>query len=175
MKCHDIRQILITYLDSEATPLEQKQLREHITGCAECQAEMVVLRKLQSHLHRALKTEAAQVAPSPGAWRQLQSRLTAESLDPPARLRGNGLLHRLNLLGSNSGSANRKNTPAGNTSQDWSWTTTPTIKQWWHQGLVWAARWSTKPGMGRPSKKRLTIHNSQVSGSGDDGPEGSVE
>ena len=168
MKCHDLHQTLIFYLDNEATPLEQKQIRDHLAGCAECQAEVVMLRKLQSHLRRSLKTEAAQVAPSQGAWRRLQSRLANEPVAPLSR--GNGLLHRLSLLGSNYQGADRKNKPASDISQDWSWTSIPAIKQWWHQGLVWAAKWSVQSQVGKQSKKPLSIRNKQASESEDDKP-----
>jgi len=161
MKCRDIQQMLIAYLDREATPLEQKQLRDHIAGCANCQGEMVRLRNLQSHLHRSLRIEAAQVTPSPGAWGRLQARLGAETIAPPAR--GSGLLHRLSLMGVNHQKAGGKNEPVNDTAQDWSWIITPAIKQWWKQGLVWAARWSSQSRVDRPSNRPFSIRNKPVS------------
>lgn len=169
MKCHDVRKTLAAYLDHEATPLEQKQLRDHVVGCADCRAEMSALSGLQSHLHRALKVEAAQVSPSREAWRRLQDRLANELVGPSAR--GNGLLHRLVLLGSNRRETGRKNKPTSNTSQGWSPAAHSAAEQWWHQGFVWAAKWSRK-SFGRRSKKPLAITNRQEK---DIEPDGSAQ
>ncbi len=162
MKCHDARKTLTTYLDNEATPLEQKQVREHIAECAACRTELATLSGLQGHLHRAMKVEAAQVAAPPDAWKQLQARLANESGAPSVR--GNGLLHRLILSGSIHREGDRKNKPANDLSQGWSPVTDPVTKQWWHQGLVWAAKWARKSPRGRP-KKSFSIRNKRA---GDD-------
>lgn len=170
MKCHDVRKTLTAYLDNEATPLEQKQIRDHAAGCADCRAEMATLSGLQSDLHRSLKIEAAQVALPPDAWRRLQARLANEPVGAPVR--GDGLLHRLALPGSNHREAGRKNRPAGNASQGWAPAVDPAARQWWHQGLVWAARWSRKARIGGPARKPFVIRNRQAK---DDKPDGSVE
>lgn len=169
MKCHDVRKMLVVYLDNEAAPLEQKQVRDHLAGCADCRAEMSSLAGLQSHLHRSLKIEAAQVAPSPDAWRRLQARLANEPASPPAR--GNGWLHRLALLGTNRREADRKNRPVSDASQGWSPDADPTARQRWHSGLVWAAKWPKK-AIGRSSKKPFTINNKQTQ---NDKPDRSAE
>jgi anti-sigma factor RsiW len=168
MKCTDVRKTLTAFLDHEATLLEQKQIRDHIAGCADCRTELATLSKLQSHLHRALKIEAAQVAPPAEAWRRLQARLANEPVSPPAH--GNRLLHRLALLGSNHQEVDRKNRPTSDTSQGWSPAADLVTKQWWHQGLVLAAKWSRK-SIGGPSRKPFTVSNRQTK---DGKPDGSA-
>jgi hypothetical protein len=170
MKCLDVRKMLSAYLDNEATPLEQKQLRDHIIGCADCRDEMAALSGLQSHLHRALKIEAAQVAPSQHAWRRLQARLADEPAGQSAH--ESGLVHRLVLLGSNHRQVNWKNKPTSNITQGRSPGGDSAAERWWHHGLAWAAKWSRKSKTGEASKKPLAVRNRQTT---DGQPDGSAE
>jgi hypothetical protein len=166
MKCHTVRQTLIAYLDNEVTPLERKQIQEHLVGCARCRDELSMLQGMQRYLHRSLKLEVSHVAPSPGAWKRLQAQLTPQPVDPPVR--NEGLLHRLGLLRSNHRETYRKNKPVSATQQDWSSTVNAAANLRLHQGLVLATRWSAKSGAGKQSKKTLTIDNNCPDATGDD-------
>ncbi|MBN1311999.1 MAG: zf-HC2 domain-containing protein [Anaerolineae bacterium] len=154
MKCHDIRQTFISYLDNEATPLEQLQIREHLAECADCRAEMAILARLQSRLRSSLKAEAAQVEPSPQAWARLQARLSACPIDLPDCRKG--LMARLGLLRSDHQTEYKEGASSSNTDQDWSFIAEPLNPR---QRLVWTTRWPARGKAHRRSKRELIVKN----------------
>jgi hypothetical protein len=48
MKCDDIRESFMDYLDGSATSIEEKNLMDHIEECTECREELAELKKLVS-------------------------------------------------------------------------------------------------------------------------------
>ncbi len=79
MKCQEVNELLVAYLDNEVTPSERTLIRAHLTGCDACQQELASLSALQSRVSQFLKVRTAQVAPSPQAWSHLQARLAGEA------------------------------------------------------------------------------------------------
>jgi len=79
MKCREVNELLIAYLDNEVTPSERTLIQAHLAGCDACQEELAALSALQSRVSQSLQFKAVQVAPSPQAWSRLQTRLARES------------------------------------------------------------------------------------------------
>ncbi|MBA4376728.1 MAG: hypothetical protein C0401_11225 [Anaerolinea sp.] len=79
MKCYEVNQLLIAYLDNEVTPSERTLIRSHLAGCDICQEKLAEQSALQSRVSQFLKIRAAQAVPSPQAWSRLQARLTGEA------------------------------------------------------------------------------------------------
>lgn len=86
MNCHDVTQLLVPYLDHEVTPSERRLIQAHLAGCASCQREQAALSTTRNRLAHALKTQAAQAAPSPQALSRLQARLADDAQRPSQRL-----------------------------------------------------------------------------------------
>jgi len=82
MNCRDVQPLLNAYLDNEVSPSEKKLIQAHLGTCQECQRELESFNILQGRLRQHLKIHAAGVAPSPGAWSDLQAALPAK---PPRR------------------------------------------------------------------------------------------
>ncbi|GEM_PF-1526621 len=80
MKCQEVNELLVAYLDGEVIPSERKMIEAHLAKCAFCQKEMDCLAATQRRLSRSLQAVAADAAPLPQAWARLQERLT---LRPP--------------------------------------------------------------------------------------------
>lgn len=75
MKCQEVNELLVTYLDGEVTPSERTLIQIHLAGCDFCQKEVAALSATQSRISQSLQVRAAQAAPSPQAWSRLQARL----------------------------------------------------------------------------------------------------
>lgn len=82
MKCQEVSELLVAYLDGEVTPSERTLIQAHLAGCDACQEELAVLSALQSRVSQFLQIRAAQAAPSPQAWSRLQARLAGEARPP---------------------------------------------------------------------------------------------
>lgn len=96
MKCREVLSRINAYLDNEVSPSEKKLIQAHLGTCQECQRELEALSNLQGSLRQHLKTRAAEVTPSLGAWSHLQAALPAK---PPRRSPLNGLKMPLSLPG----------------------------------------------------------------------------
>ncbi|MBC7227179.1 MAG: zf-HC2 domain-containing protein [Thermoflexales bacterium] len=79
MKCQEVNNLLVAYLDNEVTPSERTLIQAHLAGCDTCQQELAALSALQSRVSQFLRLRAAQVTPSPQAWSRLQARLAKEA------------------------------------------------------------------------------------------------
>ncbi|MCR4406868.1 MAG: zf-HC2 domain-containing protein [Anaerolineae bacterium] len=86
MKCREVNELLIAYLDNEVTPSERALIQAHLAGCDACQEELAALSALQSRVSQFLQVRAAQAAPSPQAWSRLQTRLAREARPSPSWL-----------------------------------------------------------------------------------------
>jgi len=86
MKCQEVRELLVVYLDDEITPSERTLIQAHLAECDACQEELAVLSALQSRVSHSLQLRAAQAAPSPQAWSRLQARLAGEARPSPSWL-----------------------------------------------------------------------------------------
>lgn len=79
MRCNEVQNVLVGYLDGEITPAERALIQEHISRCDECQAQLAALAATQNNVKRALHYRADLGTPSSNAWSQLQVRLAQES------------------------------------------------------------------------------------------------
>ena len=79
MKCQEVSESLVAYLDGEVTPTERTVIQAHLAKCDACQEEMTVLSALQSGVKQSLQVRAARAAPSPQAWSHVQARLAKET------------------------------------------------------------------------------------------------
>jgi len=79
MKCQEMSELLVAYLDGEVSPSERTLIQVHLAGCDACQEELAVLSALQSRVSQFLQVRAAQAAPSLQAWSSLQARLAREA------------------------------------------------------------------------------------------------
>jgi len=79
MKCRQVSELLVAYLDGEVTPSERTLIEAHLAGCDLCGRELAGLSATQSGVSRFLRVRAAQAAPSPQAWSRLQARLARDA------------------------------------------------------------------------------------------------
>jgi len=86
MKCQEMDQLFVAYLDNEVTPSERTLIQAHLAGCERCQEELAALSALQSRVSQSIQLRAAQAAPSPQAWSRLQARLAGEARPSPSWL-----------------------------------------------------------------------------------------
>ncbi len=82
MNCHEVHDLLAAYQDGEVSGPERRLIREHLSTCQTCQAELESLSTLQRRLRQHLTAQADAVAPSPQAWTLLQATLPDR---PPRR------------------------------------------------------------------------------------------
>ncbi len=81
MKCEQIKKLLPAYLDDELSTEEKEEIRDHLSNCEHCQAELDVIANTQEALHQSLtiaKKQAAEITISPEAWLRLHKRLEDE-------------------------------------------------------------------------------------------------
>lgn len=76
MNCNEIRNLLSAYSDGELTAAEEKEVKAHLDGCADCQKQLARL----SVLHKALRTMEAPPVPE-----GLCDRVLAAATAPPAK------------------------------------------------------------------------------------------
>jgi len=86
MRCREVNELLVAYLDGEVTPSEWQMVEAHLAGCDTCRKEMNRLAVMQRRLGRSLQAVAADAAPSPQAWSRLQARLAKEARPSPSWL-----------------------------------------------------------------------------------------
>ncbi len=79
MKCQEVNELLVVYLDDEVTPSERTLIQAHLAGCDFCQKKLAALSATQDRVSRSLQVRAAQAAPSPQAWSRLRARLAGEA------------------------------------------------------------------------------------------------
>lgn len=73
MNCGQDRNVLAAYLDGEATPEQERQVREHLQSCGGCAAEITALVSLR----RKTKAAGARFAPSPDFRRKMQAQVSS--------------------------------------------------------------------------------------------------
>lgn len=54
MKCQEVNELLVAYLDNEVTPSERTLIQAHLAGCDACQEELAALSALQSRVSQFL-------------------------------------------------------------------------------------------------------------------------
>lgn len=79
MKCREVKNLLVAYLDSEVTPSERILIKAHLAKCAFCRKELTALSTMQNRIRQSLQDNAAQATLSPQAWNRLQTRLAREA------------------------------------------------------------------------------------------------
>jgi anti-sigma factor RsiW len=77
MDCEHTKQLLLSYIDDEIDDDERKLVEVHLSGCAECTAEMEALALTGSRLRQAYETVAAGAFPSAGVWQAIRNRMEA--------------------------------------------------------------------------------------------------
>lgn len=68
MKCKDINQLLIAYLDNEVNPEERRQIEAHLPACQKCQEELQQITSTRDVVRQAFKAKVSEVEPSIQAW-----------------------------------------------------------------------------------------------------------
>lgn len=66
--CHPIAELLVQYADGELPAADARRVADHLTGCADCRAELRLLRRSLG-LARDVWQQSAARAPSPGQYR----------------------------------------------------------------------------------------------------------
>ena len=70
MRCIDVREELVAYIDKELSKMGMRTIETHLSECHECTAEYERLKKAIESTHQ-LET----IEPSVGWWEQLQERI----------------------------------------------------------------------------------------------------
>lgn len=78
MNCKDVQEQIYTYLDNETSPSEKRLIQAHLTGCKDCQSELEAADTLGRGLRQHFQTRTVTVAPSAGAWLNLQAALPSQ-------------------------------------------------------------------------------------------------
>ena len=78
MKCKEVNQLLLSYLDNEVSPKEQRAIKAHLSACPSCREELEALASTQRELRQAFKTITARVSPSPYTWAIIKQQLLGE-------------------------------------------------------------------------------------------------
>jgi hypothetical protein len=79
MKCKEINELLVAYLDEEVTPEERQQIEAHLTSCQKCREELRLLASTRDSLRQVLHTRAAGVEPSPRVWNLVRQRIESRT------------------------------------------------------------------------------------------------
>ena len=79
MKCEEVRERLLDFLDGEVAPVERAGIQAHLAACPACARELAEVRGVCQQVGNALQAVATAVAPPPGAWARLQGRLRASA------------------------------------------------------------------------------------------------
>ncbi len=78
MSCDEVQNALAAYLDKELSPAVQQPVQQHLSCCQVCRAELAGLVAARRRVQAWLQQAAADAAPSPQAWDNLQDRLVEE-------------------------------------------------------------------------------------------------
>lgn len=78
MKCKEVKELLLSYLDNEVTPEERGAIEAHLPSCFGCREELEALASTQRELRQAFEVITARASPSPYAWTALKQRLMRE-------------------------------------------------------------------------------------------------
>ena len=79
MKCQEVSDLLLAYLDGEVTSSERALVQAHLAACAACRGELAAWGAIQGRVQRFLWAKAAPAHPSPQAWSRLEARLAREA------------------------------------------------------------------------------------------------
>lgn len=74
MRCREVRAALHDYVEELLAPETRRALEAHLSGCAECRAELESWDRALGHL-----TAAATATEAPDLWNRFQARLAAEA------------------------------------------------------------------------------------------------
>ena len=77
MKCHDVQEELIAYIDGELSPMGRHAIEAHLTECHDCTVKYEELRKTVDWTH-----QVKPIQPTQDWWEQLQERLHASQSEP---------------------------------------------------------------------------------------------
>jgi len=77
MDCKNIRELLVAYLDGEATPEQRERVQLHLSDCPACRQEREALTSTQQHLRQALRMRATDIVPSTQVWTKIQERVNS--------------------------------------------------------------------------------------------------
>ena len=76
MKCNNIREELVAYIDGELSLMEVRTIEAHLADCKECAAERDKLRATIESTHKV-----GDIQPAQNWWERLQERLCAPDSD----------------------------------------------------------------------------------------------
>jgi len=86
MKCVQVRELLVAYLDHEVGRSEGVLIRAHLAECSACSEEMDGLARVQSELTSTLRAAATQAGSLSLRWDEFQARSMPTALRFPAWL-----------------------------------------------------------------------------------------
>lgn len=81
MKCEDLNEAVVDFVDGRLAPAEQRNVERHLEGCDNCNALVTDLRTIRAAAFMLDRRE-----PNAEAWTRLQAAVAAEPAPPKARL-----------------------------------------------------------------------------------------
>lgn len=82
MKCHNVREELVAYIDDELSPMGRHAIEAHLAECADCAVECETLQETIEATH-----QIASIQPSQGWWEKLQENIQTPESDFLSELR----------------------------------------------------------------------------------------
>jgi len=88
VKCEDVNELLIPYLDDELGKEEKKVVELHLSTCLRCREELETLAAIRTGARQALKVMAAKAIPPEQSWKVIEQRLAGKRQPKIALLSG---------------------------------------------------------------------------------------
>lgn len=78
MKCKDVNELLVPYLDGELSKEEREVVELHLSTCPGCREELEALATIKTGTRQALKVMAAKVSLPDQSWEVIEQRLVSK-------------------------------------------------------------------------------------------------
>jgi anti-sigma factor RsiW len=78
MKCEDVNELLIPYLDGELSKEEREAIELHLSTCSRCREELEALAAIRDGSRQALKAMAAEATSPAQSWEAIEPQLISE-------------------------------------------------------------------------------------------------
>ncbi len=82
MKCNDVREKFVAYIDGELSSMGRHAIKAHLGNCKECATECEKLREAVESIH-----QAAPIQPAEDWWEKLRERIHVTESDVVSELR----------------------------------------------------------------------------------------
>jgi hypothetical protein len=90
MKCPEVKNALVAYMDGEVMPSERTLIESHLAGCESCERELSALSSSRRMVAASLKTMAVQATPLPHAWAHLRATIAKDGAGAEKQHRSHG-------------------------------------------------------------------------------------